>query len=189
MHVGGGGGSFVGRPFFILGSCGAAAHAFPGALKRGLGRGPDGPRRVFKDVHGATLLSATGGEGVGYRPTDLPPYPRRLQYATHFCDTTLGESPTERNPYKRGVPKDNLQTAEPTPRLRAGPTLSNRSLRPTRHFPRVRPIEGHPVSSCYVSRLRAEPPRPMCNGETVLRLYSFRRAYIGSTRVARRAGT
>ncbi len=28
----------------------AAARAFPGALKRGLGRGPDGPRLVLKDV-------------------------------------------------------------------------------------------------------------------------------------------
>ena len=27
-----------------------AARVLPGALKRGLGRGPDGPRRVFKDV-------------------------------------------------------------------------------------------------------------------------------------------
>ncbi len=31
-------------------SGGAAPRAFPGALKRGLGRGPDGPRLVFKDV-------------------------------------------------------------------------------------------------------------------------------------------
>ncbi len=34
-----------------------ALRAFPGALKRGLGRGPDGPRRVFKDVHAFGALA------------------------------------------------------------------------------------------------------------------------------------
>ena len=42
--------SLRGPPLFILASGGAAARVLPGALKRGLGRGPDGPRRVFKDV-------------------------------------------------------------------------------------------------------------------------------------------
>ena len=36
------GGCFVGRPFFILASGGAAARVLPGALKRGLGRGLTG---------------------------------------------------------------------------------------------------------------------------------------------------
>ncbi len=36
---------------------GCALRAFPGALKRGLGRGPDGPRRVLKDVHAFGALA------------------------------------------------------------------------------------------------------------------------------------
>ncbi len=47
---------------------GTAAAALPGALERGLGRGPDGPRRVFKDVHGATSLLAPMGRGADPRP-------------------------------------------------------------------------------------------------------------------------
>ncbi len=43
-------------------SGGAAARTFPGALKRGLGRGPDGPRLVFKDVPAQRRSQATSPE-------------------------------------------------------------------------------------------------------------------------------
>ena len=57
------------------------ARALPGALKRGLGRGPDGPRRILKDVSGATSLSATSAEPRlsrrGKRAQARPPFKER----------------------------------------------------------------------------------------------------------------
>ncbi len=61
---------------FILASGGAAARVLPGALKRGLGRGPDGPRRVFKDMPAQRRSQRRVWRGWAtalptYRPTAL----------------------------------------------------------------------------------------------------------------------
>ncbi len=52
-----------------------ASSAAPGALKRGLGRGPDGPRRVLKDVPEQRRSQPRVGRGwlPTYRLTALPP--------------------------------------------------------------------------------------------------------------------
>ena len=49
-------------PTSLSATGGAAARAFPGALKRGLGRAGKPTRHVFKDVHGA--WSWVGGSAI-----------------------------------------------------------------------------------------------------------------------------
>ena len=44
---------------------GTAAAALPGALKRGLGRGPDGPRHIFKDVPAQRRSQLSWGRAEG----------------------------------------------------------------------------------------------------------------------------